>query len=54
MFSVDTVKQAKAIMTRFCRLQYDGRMTWTDFGGTIEELEGVACRMQSFLNGHTG
>lgn len=54
MFSVDTVKQAKAIMVRFCRLQYDGRMTWTDFGGTLEEMEQVAFRMQSFLNGHTG
>jgi len=52
VFSVDTEKQAKAIMARFCRLQYDGRMTWTDFGGTLEELDGVACRMQSFLNGH--
>lgn len=52
VFSVDTVKQAKGIMTRYCRLQYDGRMTWTDFGGTLEELEQIACRMQNFLNGH--
>lgn len=52
VFSVDTVKQAKAIMTLYCRLQYDGRMTWTDFGGDIDDLEGVAIRMQNFLNGH--
>lgn len=52
VFSVDTEEEAKAIMVRFCRLQYDGRYTWTDFGGTLEELEGVARRMQSFLNGH--
>lgn len=41
-------------MVRYCRLQYDGRMTWTNFGGTLEELEGVAIAMQNHLNGHTG
>lgn len=54
VFSVDTVKQAKGIMVRYCRLQYDGRMTWTDFSGNVDDLEQVAIRMQSFLNGHAG
>lgn len=37
-YSVDDMETAKSLMVLFGRRQYDGRYTFTDFGGELEDL----------------
>lgn len=40
------------MQTRFCRLQYDGRYIWTDFGGELEDIDDVVEATRNFYNQH--
>jgi hypothetical protein len=48
VYSVDTVEEAKAMRTRFCRLGYDGRHLWTDFPvGDVDALDNVSAALDA-------
>lgn len=59
VFSVDTIEQAQAIQVLFGRKQYGphpdmpGRSwyRWTDFGGTLEELDAITERLKQWWEG---
>jgi len=49
IFSVDTEKEALTIQVRFCRLQYDGRHTWTGFPvHDVDVLPGITDTIRGF------
>jgi hypothetical protein len=58
VFTVDTVDQAKAVQARFGRLQYGEHpqqpglpwYRWTDFGGEVEDLDGVSDAIREFYH----
>ena len=46
VYSVDTVAEAEALRTRFCRLGYDKKHYWTDFPvGDVDALKGVSAKL---------